>query len=136
MKGIKPVQLLHGRNEPGGHSDHVHVANAKGGMVDGETYAMLGERGREFVIDADSTAALEDNFPGFLGAVNKANYEGALQVLRNYAYYEYGAGQEVVVEESEPEIVYLPMPMPQQSVVGSSGGSGSDSSYDSSYKNG
>ena len=136
MKGIKPVQLLHGRNEPGGHSDHVHVAYAKGGMVDGVTYAMLGERGREFVIDADSTAALEDNFPGFLGAVNKANYEGALQVLRNYAYYEYGAGQEVVVEESEPEIVYLPMPMPQQSVVGSSGGSGSDSSYDSSYKNG
>ena len=118
------------------HYDHVHVALAKGGMVDGVTYAMLGERGREFVIDADSTAALEDNFPGFLGAVNKANYEGALQVLRNYAYYEYGAGQEVVVEESEPEIVYLPMPMPQQSVVGSSGGSGSDSSYDSSYKNG
>ena len=134
MKGVKPVQLL--KDGYPGHDNHVHVAYAKGGMVDGVTYAMLGERGREFIIDADSTAALEDNFPGFLGAVNKANYEGALQVLRNYAYYEYGAGQEVVVEASEPEIVYLPIPMPQQSMVGSSGGSGSDSSYDSSYKNG
>ena len=104
------------------HYHHVHVALAKGGLVRGFTRAIIGEKGPEFVIDADSTAALEQNFPGFLGALNKANYEGAIQVLRNYASYEFGAGMEVVVEQPEPEVVPVMMPMPM-------GGSSYDSSF-------
>lgn len=94
------------------HYHHVHVALAKGGLVRGFTRAILGEKGPEFVLDADTTAALEQNFPGFLGALNKANYDGAIQVLRNYAYYEFGAGTEVIVEQPEPEVVPVMMPMP------------------------
>lgn len=112
QRGVKPVELLHAGNEPSGHSDHVHVAYAKGGKVHGFTRAILGERGPEFVIDADSTAALEQNFPGFLGALNKANYNGAIQVLQNYASYEFGAQMEVMVEQPEPEIVPVMMPIP------------------------
>jgi Cell Wall Hydrolase len=94
------------------HYHHVHVALAKGGLVRGFTRAIIGEKGPEFVIDADSTAALEQNFPGFLGALNKANYDGAIQVLRNYASYEFGSGIEVVVEQPEPEVVPVMMPIP------------------------
>jgi hypothetical protein len=118
MKGIKPVELLHAGNEPSGHSDHVHVAYAKGGLVDGVTYAMLGERGREFVLDADSTAALEQKFPGFLDALNKANYDGAINVLRSYTEYE----------RTSTEIVYVPIEVPVP-VGNSYGSSGPDLSF-------
>jgi len=74
----------------------------KGGKVNGFTRAILGEKGPEFVIDADSTRALEENFPGFLGALNRANYENALKVLRNYTNYEMPS----------PEVVYIPFPIP------------------------
>jgi hypothetical protein len=62
---------------------------------------MLGEKGREFVIDADSTAALENTFPGFLDALNKAKYKDAVKVLRSYMDYE----------RPEPEVVYIPGPI-------------------------
>jgi len=96
----------------------------RGGKVRGLTKALLGERGVEFVIDSDSTRALEENFPGFLSALNKANYDGALQVLRNYAEYEQGDGGSEVVMVPVP----VPTPLPiggghQGSVImGSSGG--------------
>ena len=121
IKGVKPVQLLYAGNDAG-HRDHVHVAYEKGGLVGGFTRAILGEKGPEFVLDADTTAALEQNFPGFLRALNKANYGGAIEVLRNYAYYEFGAGTEVIVEQPEPEVVPVMMPMPM-------GGSTYDSSF-------
>ena len=103
LRGVKPVQLFHAGNEPSGHSDHVHVAYEKGGKTLGHPHiAMLGERGKEFVIDADSTAAIEGTFPGFLDAINKAKYKDAINVLRNYADYD----------QPEPEIVYVPVPVP------------------------
>ena len=61
--------------------------------------AMLGEKGKEFVIDADSTAAIEQTFPGFLGAINKAKYKDAINVLSNFASYESGAEQTRVIPE-------------------------------------
>jgi muramidase (phage lysozyme) len=80
------------------HYDHVHVAYAKGGKTKGVPHpAILGEEGREFVIDADSTAALENTFPGFLDAINKAKYKEAVNVLRKYTDYE----------RPEPEIQYI-----------------------------
>jgi len=47
----------------------------------------------EFILDVDSTKALEDNFPGFLDALNHAKYDQAIGVLRAYASYESGAQQ-------------------------------------------
>lgn len=70
----------------------------KGGPTLGRPHmAMLGEKGKEFVIDADSTAAIEGTFPGFLDAINKSKYSDAIKVLSNFAPYESGAEQTVVV---------------------------------------
>ena len=74
----------------------------KGGLTLGRPHmAMLGEKGKEFVIDADSTAAVEKTFPGFLGALNTAKYDQAINVLRNFAYYEFGSEQIVVVPQMQ-----------------------------------
>lgn len=70
----------------------------KGGMTLGRPHlALVGEKGKEFVVDADSTAAIEQTFPGFLGALNTAKYDQAINVLRNFASYESGSEQVVVI---------------------------------------
>ena len=86
---------------------------AKGGPTKGKGLYVLAERGREFIIDADSTAALEAQVPGFLYDLNKAKGREAVNVLRAYASYESGADETVIV------------PMP--ATAGSSSGSGSKS---------
>jgi hypothetical protein len=134
MKGVKPIQLL--KDGYPGHDNHVHVAYGRGGLVRGFTRAILGERGIEFVLDTDTTSALEQNFPGFLDALNKANYDGAINVLRNYAYYELGSAAEVIVEQSEPEVVMVPVPAPQQSVISSPTMPSSSSWRDHAYMQG
>ena len=105
IRGVTPVQLLHAGNDPSGdHNDHVHVAYGQGGFVRGMQKALIGERGVEFVLDTDTTRALEENFPGFLKDINSANYQGAIQVLRNYTDYEdVGGGSEVIM---------IPVPVP------------------------
>jgi murein DD-endopeptidase MepM/ murein hydrolase activator NlpD len=73
----------------------------KGGFTkNGPHMALVGEKGREFVIDADSTKAIEETFPGFLGAINEAKYKDAINVLSNFASYESGAEQTVVIADS------------------------------------
>ena len=103
IKGVKPVQVFHAGNDTY-HQDHVHVAYGKGGFARGLTKALLGERGVEFVLDTDTTRALEDNYPGFLKALNTANYDDAISVLRNYTDYESSGG--------DSEIVMIPVPVP------------------------
>jgi len=66
---------------------------------------MLGEEGREFVLDADSTASIERNYPGLLMALNKADYGGALDVLKSRAFYEEGAG-------GSERMLPVPIPIP------------------------
>ena len=120
LKGVKPVELLKA-GDPG-HSDHVHVAYEKGGKTRGVPhFAMLGEKGVEFVIDADSTAALEGTYPGFLDALNKAKYKDAIRVLQSYTNYE----------QPEPEIVYVPVPTSDSGGV-SGGMTNSSLTYDNS----
>lgn len=91
-----------------GHYNHVHVAFEKGGKVRGLTKAILGEKGPEFVLDANTTAALEQNYPGFLDALNKADYKGALNVLSNYTSYYNPSNsstimlQKVIIEKPVP----------------------------------
>ena len=58
----------------------------------------------EFVIDADSTKAIESTFPGFLSAINKADGKLAIDVLRNYAEYEMSEVVTVPIE--------VPVPVP------------------------
>ena len=106
------------------HYHHVHVALAKGGRVPKPTYALIGEAGPEFVIDADSTKALENNFPGFLDALNHAKYNDAIGVLRNYASYEAGADQ--TVQLTTNVINNIVQSQPQKSAVMVSGGGSVD----------
>lgn len=88
ISGGKQVPLSFWGDETNNeHYHHVHVAFGKGGKVRGFTKAILGERGPEYVLDADTTSALEKNYPGFLDALNKADYKGALNVLQSYASY-------------------------------------------------
>jgi hypothetical protein len=90
------------------HWNHVHVAFEKGGKVLGLTKAILGEKGPEFVLDANTTSALEQNYPGFLDALNKADYKGALNVLSNYTSYYNPSNsstimlQKVIIEKPIP----------------------------------
>lgn len=95
----------------------------KGGKVYGLTRAILGEKGPEFVLDADTTAALEQNFPGFLSALNRAKYDDAISVLKNYTSYE---GENTSTIMLQRVIVEKPVPMPM------GGGNASTSSIDSS----
>tara|TARA_B100002019_G_scaffold183760_1_gene158571 strand:+ start:984 stop:3572 length:2589 start_codon:yes stop_codon:yes gene_type:complete len=72
-----------------------------GGQTRGKGLYMMAEEGKEFVIDADSTRALQGTFPGLLKALNKAQGDEAINVLRSYAEYEMG------------EVIPVPVPIPQ-----------------------
>ena len=90
------------KSGPGGysHPTHMHIETKdRGGMIGKGMFMNMGKP--EFVLDADSTKSLEDNVPGFLDALNKADYSGALAVLRNYAFYEAGG------------VEFIPVPVPQ-----------------------
>ena len=86
----------------------------KGGKTPGvPTPAIVGEKGPEFVLDTDTTTALEQNFPGFLVSLNKADYKGTLQVLQNYASYHNPSGTTLMMQR-----VIIEKPIPIQSKGG------------------
>jgi hypothetical protein len=106
MKGVSPVELIHGGTDPAGHGDHVHVAYAKGGETLGHPHlAMLGEEGKEIVIDADSQGPARD----MLLAINQAKgYDGVMQAIRDYAPYEALSSQVVIVEKIKEVVKQTP----------------------------
>jgi hypothetical protein len=104
-KKVEPI-------DPSNHYHHVHVAFNKGGKVKGkmgidQIRAMLTHG--EFVLDVNSTKALEENYPGFLDALNKADYTGALNVLRNYTSYDRQVATQVIIKEK-----MIPVPIPSR----------------------
>ena len=75
-----------------------------GGPTRGRGLYEMGEEGKEFVIDADSFAALQGKYPGFLSALNRAEGLKSIEVLENYASYENAQTQVIIIEtESEEE---------------------------------
>ena len=106
--GKRPSLLLHGDNDPG-HWHHVHAEYARGGETLGYPHlAMVGEKGKEIVIDADSAGPAKN----MLLAINQAKgYKGVMQAIQQYAPYDMLAPQTIIMQ-------------PRQS---SSGGYGSDS---------
>jgi uncharacterized protein YqgC (DUF456 family) len=93
-----------------GHGD---LAYYLGGFTKSMAHrAILGEEGREFVMDADSTAAIESAFPGLLSEINKAKGKSSIESLMEYTDYE------------RP-------PEPEMAMAGSSSSGGSDSYGDS-----
>ena len=127
IKGVKPVELLKA-GDPG-HDNHVHFAYAKGGLVDGVTYAKIGEKGREFVLDSNTTEATRSALPGFLEALNSAkNVPDVLGVIQSYMSYESESVHQVIIENNPiQDIDSELMPNTQSfAMSGFSGGSASD----------
>ena len=87
-KGVKPIEFITEATDPTYHNDHVHIAYGLGGLVRGITHAMLGEKGKEFVIDNDSYTAIESAYPGLFDAINKAKGKDAVEALMAYTDYE------------------------------------------------
>lgn len=126
-EGVKPVEFLHEGNEPYGHNDHVHIAYKLGGFTKGMAHkAVLGEEGREFVFDADTTAAIEGKFPGLLSALNKADGSAALKVLENYASYDDPQAQIFVMESPSNQIPTRSQKQPQSKMMIFGGSSDDD----------
>ena len=63
----------------------------------------------EFVIDKDSTMAIQTAFPGFLSAINKAEGQKAVEILMNYASYNDPTAGEVVLIDRKEVIAQAPM---------------------------
>ena len=92
---------------------------AKGGRIRGLTFAMLGERGPEFVFDADTTAGLDRLAPQLLEKLNIAKTKPQLaSILQSYASYDARS------EASQTFIVQSSPPPPPSDDYGSDGGGG------------
>ena len=92
-----------------------------GGLATLGTYK-LGEQGPEFIIDADSTLAIENTAPGFLNALNQAEGFQSIDVLRNYASYE---GAHLQSASFFPVFIPTPSNKKSQVMLAVSGGDGS-----------
>ena len=92
---------------------------AKGGRVLKPTFAMLGEKGPEFVFDADTTAGLDRLAPQLLEKLNIAKTKPQLaSILQSYASYDARS------EASQTFIVQSPPPLSEgYSSDGDGGGS-------------
>ena len=78
-----------------GHGD---LAYAEGGETLAVPHtALIGEKGKEFVIDADSYEPVEAMMPGLFDAINAAKGEDAVGILMSFAGYEEPASDELVM---------------------------------------
>ena len=118
---------------PGGHGHptHMHIeVKDKGGFIGKGLFANLG--GKEFVTDADSTAALGQVAPGLQMALNQArDAKGVESALQQYASYEQGAAQTIMIDDSSEGMSAMSeeqSPMP--SFAMSSGSNSYDNSFD------
>lgn len=101
-------------------------AYSKGGRVSKPTRALIGEKGPEFIFDADTTRGLDGMAPLLLEKLNAAKTKPQLaSILQSYAPYE-RSNQEIVVQLPPPEIVEVFVPMPMGGYGGGGGGYGSD----------
>jgi hypothetical protein len=95
-----------GKSGPGsyGHPEHMHIeVKDEGGFIGKGLFKNKG--GVEFVLDHDTTKALEQTLPGFLNAINKADGKSVMDVLGKYASYDM------------PEIIPVPVPQPIQNAA-------------------
>ena len=95
-----------GKNGPGSHAHptHMHIeVKDKGGFIGQGLFKNMG--GIEFVLDHDTTKALEKKLPGFLNAINKADGKSVMKVLEQYASYDM------------PEMIPVPVPQPIQNAA-------------------
>lgn len=86
-------------------------ALAHGGRITNPTMALIGEKGPEYVFDADTTRGLDQLAPGLLNRLNVAKTRKQLDgILQSYADYESG-GKEIVFVLKE-KIIQVSNPSP------------------------
>ena len=85
---------------------------ARGGRIVKPMLTLIGEKGQEFVFDADTTRGMDTMAPGLLEQLNAAKTKPQLAgILKTYV-------------EDEPEVILVPFPIPTpQASSGGSGGS-------------
>jgi len=132
MKGVRPVELLKA-GDPG-HSDHVHVAYFGGGFV-GRGGNITTHPG-EYVIDKDSVDLFGRRFMDILNdteniSQRRSAAQSLMQILSTYAGYEFGATQEVEVEDSGQNTIVQPIPIPMGDSFGGGGSGGFSDPYES-----
>jgi hypothetical protein len=89
---------------------------SEGGGVNKPTFALLGEKGPEFVFDADTTAGLNELAPNLLEYLNAAKTKPQLaSILQSYAEYEDGGEQIVIISR---EMIPIPMLMQNPNLSG------------------
>lgn len=94
----KSANIFDGSGKMLAMTGHGDLAYRLGGFTKAMAHrAVLGEEGREFVIDADSTAAIESAFPGLLSEANLAKGSSAIGALMAYTSYEEPASDELVM---------------------------------------
>jgi len=98
MKGVSPAELITAQKDPSGHGDHVHVAYEKGGMtLDHPHIAKIAEKGKEIVIDNDSSVT---KAAPMLLAINDAKDEkGVMKAISDYAPYEILSSKVIIIEK-------------------------------------
>jgi hypothetical protein len=64
----------------------------------GPEIARIGEKGKEAVLDTDTTLAVEKYAPGFLLSLNQGDSKGSIKALQAYAAYESGASETVIID--------------------------------------
>ncbi len=73
----------------------------KGGRVGGPTKALIGEKGTEFVFDADTTRGLDSFAPNLLEKLNIAKSKPQIaEILESYTSYE----------SEVPQTIFVPLP--------------------------
>ena len=130
--GVTPVELLYGK--PGTpsastHKDHVHVAYEKGGMTLGKPHlALIGEKGKEIVIDNDSSVA---EVTPMLLAINAAkDKQGVLDAIRDYAPYDERSNQVVIIDDSDSKNMQDTGDQGGSTMILPLGGTSYDNSFD------
>ncbi len=87
----------------------------KGGRIGGPTKALIGEKGTEFVFDADTTRAVDSFAPNLLQKLNIAKSKPEIaKILESYTSYESEA----------PQTIFVPLPDTQKEDRYYSGGPG------------
>lgn len=126
LKGIKPVQLLHGKNDPY-HTDHVHVAYEEGGPVNKTDYALT--HPGEYVVDADSVKLFGKQFYDIINKVEMVSQrknasDSLISILSHYTedgFLENPKDYEYPVPP--PQVIMIPGPVIEIASSSGSGGS-------------
>ena len=139
LKGVKPVELFHGKNDPD-HTDHVHVAYEEGGPVNKTDYALT--HPGEYVVDADSVKLFGRQFYDIINKTEtisqrKNASDSLMSILSQYTedgFPENPKDYEYPVPS--PEVIMIPGPFVEigSSSYGGGGGGDEDPSQDGLYQ--